>query len=165
VDIEFRNLLRSYSAEPSDESAHRLARMMLRASGPDDLMERFYEAYWWLFEHPLFRYLGQQDTPASFNSTFPDCLEIQTQKVDPNTRRIEDDKSRNTHVEVWIEVSTYGTQEDAGLSDDEMLEEWFSTGVPCHDYELDCGGNTFEEAIIELASLVKNRDGDYTPKS
>jgi hypothetical protein len=159
MDIEFRNLLRTYSAEPSDELAHRLARMMLRSTGPDslDLMERFYQAYWWLFEHPLFKYKGAS---TSDQSCFPDCLNITTQKVDPKTQCIEDDKSRNTRVAVWIEVRTYSTQEEAGIPDDQMLEGWDWTGVPCHDYELDCGGDTFEEAIIELAKLVKaNRTG------
>ena len=160
MDIEFRNLLRSYSVEPSDEIAHRLARMLLRTNGTDNLMERFYEAYWWLFEHPTFEYKGMSTLETS---CFPDCLDITTQKVDPKTRTIEDDKSRNTHVEIWIEVCTYETQEEAGVSDDEMLSGWDWTGVPCHDYKLDCGGDTFEEAIIELARLVKARD-DGDPK-
>ena len=29
-----------------------------------------------------------------------------------------------------------------------------------HDIDLDCGGDTFEEAIIELAKLVKKYYGD-----
>lgn len=159
-DIEFRNLLRKYSAEPSNELAHQLARMLLRTSADSNLMERFYEAYWWLFEHPIFKYKGSL---TSLTSCFPDCLNITTQKVDPQTHTIEDDKSRNTHVEIWIEVRTYESQEEAGIPDDQMLPGWDLTGVPCHDYKLDCGGDTFEEAIIELAKLVKARD-DGDPK-
>lgn len=32
-----------------------------------------------------------------------------------------------------------------------------------HDWKLDCGGDTFEEAIIELANLVFKHHGTYEP--
>lgn len=156
MDIEFRNLLRNYAAEPSDELAHRLANMVLRTNKTDDLMERFYEAYWWLLEHPTFKYKGPHIT---YRSAFPECCNIQTQKVDPKTRTVDkEDKTRNTHVEIWIKVRTYSTQEESGIPDDQMQPGWDWTGVPCHDYKLDCSGDTFEEAIIELARKVKARD-------
>jgi hypothetical protein len=40
---------------------------------------------------------------------------------------------------IWLE---FGFQED---------------GEACHDMDYDCSGDTFEEAIIELASLVKDK--------
>jgi hypothetical protein len=112
-------------------------------------MNQFYDAFWWLFEHPLFKYKGKLT-----RSCFPDSLNITTQKVNPETRRIEDDKSLNTHVEIWIEVTSY----EEGSKDDFLYDEW--RGIPCHDWELDCGGDTFEDAIVELARLVKEKYGD-----
>ncbi|AXC38800.1 UNVERIFIED_ORG: hypothetical protein [Escherichia phage CMSTMSU] len=40
----------------------------------------------------------------------------------------------------------------------EQDDEW----VQAHDYELDCGGDTYDEAIDELYKNVLNTYGDYT---
>lgn len=73
------------------------------------------------------------------------CIEVV--KVDPKTRKVEDDSFRNTHIEYWLET---GPDEKIQISDHDA----FMTQT--HDPVLDCGGDSFEEAIIKLTKLVKN---------
>ena len=109
----------------------------------------FYEAWWWLQNHPKF-YHPEFNTPGFFET-----LDISVQKVDPETRRIEDDKSRNTRVEIWLEAGPYHV-----IQGDEV--DLYGDGVAhSHDYDLDCGGATYEEAILKMAKLVKKHHGDY----
>lgn len=80
----------------------------------------FYDAFWYLAEHKKGKFL--------------EALDIEVVKVNPVTKRIENDPDKNTLVQVWLESGPeYRT----------------------HDYMLDCGGNTFEEAIIRLAENVR----------
>ena len=87
----------------------------------------FYTAWHFLCEHKI------------FNGFFENELWIDVVKVNPYTNKIDDDATKNTKVRVWLEHGPYD-------------EEW--NGCE-HDYRLDCGGDTFEEAIIELAKLVQ----------
>ena len=64
---------------------------------------------------------------------FIPALDVDVAMVNPVTREIDRDPAKNTRLEVWLE-----TGPEAGF----------------HDLMLDCGGETFEEAIIKLASLV-----------
>lgn len=86
----------------------------------EDLFHDFYDAWNFLEEHSL------------FEDNFNGCLYIEAVKVDPETKSIEEDPSRNTETNVWLEAGAPG----------------------CHSIELDCGGRTFEDAIIQLANLV-----------
>lgn len=82
---------------------------------------------------------------------FNDCLDIYVAKVNPETLIEEDDKSLNTKTQVWLEFGSAFLD----LDDNEKIQ--FE-----HDYNLDCGADTFEEAIIILANLVDkyyNDDG------
>jgi hypothetical protein len=101
----------------------------------------FYEAWWFLYEHPEF------NDVKNYQYSFGNCLDIDVQKVNPKTRRIEDDESLNTHTEVWLECGGF------------IKDEHFKEKIHCHDIDLDCGGDTFEEAIIKLANLVKKHYG------
>lgn len=92
----------------------------------------FYDAFYFLENHPI------------FNGRFQEGLDIMVVKVNPETESIEDDRSKNTEVRVWLETGPY-------LYDDPHGCKW------CHDIDLDCGGHTFEEAVIELAKLVKKK--------
>ena len=74
---------------------------------------------------------------------FEECLDIYVTKVNPKTKRIDDNEKLNTKVEVWLECGKY------------LFDEHRKEYLPCHDIDLDCGGDTFEEAIIKLANLVK----------
>ena len=108
----------------------------------------FYEAWWYLLEHKAFadfNFLNSKGQP--YMSAFLRLLDIDVQKVDPTTHRIEDDESRNTLTEVWLEL---GTQYQ-----DEIFNEHEKWHYNSHDMNLDCGGETFEIAIIELAKKVE----------
>ncbi len=71
------------------------------------------------------------------------ALDIEVVKVNPLTNEIDNNELLNTKVEVWLEFGKVEFDEDM-----KCVVAW-------HDYDLDCGGNTFEEAIIELAELCK----------
>lgn len=75
-------------------------------------------------------------------------------KVDPATETIEDAKSRNTATRVWLECGAVEAQE--GLP---------ATLCLTHDYDLDCGAPTFEEALLQLAELVLLHYGPYMEKT
>lgn len=87
----------------------------------------FYTAYKFLEEHKM------------FNDCFNDDLWVKVVKVNPGTNAIDDNHFKNTKIQVWLEHGKY--EEEYGCCN--------------HDLDLDCGGDTFEEAIIELARLVK----------
>lgn len=89
-------------------------------------MNEFYDAWIFLSEHPIFRNL------------FECGLYTAVVKINPETRAVDDDPAKNTEVEVWLEHGSY---------DDNYQHT--------HDFNLDCGAPTFEEAIIKLAELVK----------
>jgi hypothetical protein len=128
-------------------------------------MEQFFEAYWWLHCHPMFAYKGElgktYSEGAMIRTSFPDNLDIHVAKVDPKTRSaITDDKGYfdktcNTHVEIWIEVMTYCDPND--FPDNQLSDQDRRRGVATHFWELDCGGDTFEEAIITLARDVHEK--------
>ena len=92
----------------------------------------FYEAWSFLQEHKI------------FNDQFNYSLWIEVVKVDPEINAINPDTSKNTKVQIWLEHGPYD-------------KEW---GGCTHDLDLDCGGDTFEEAIIKLAELVKAKYGE-----
>jgi hypothetical protein len=87
--------------------------------------EEFYNAWEFLMEHKMFKH------------HFRDVLYIMTAKVNPETGKIDDDVSKNTKVKIWLEVGPWSEQ------------------YHTHDFDLDCGGDTFEEAISKLACLVR----------
>lgn len=109
----------------------------------------FYAAWHWLCEHPAFK---AQYSAEFWMQDFQKALDIHVAKVDPVTRVInEKDESKNTQIEVWLEC---GPWEKGG---------WLGGGLGnfTHDFRLDTGGDTFEEAIIKLAKLVLKYYGDY----
>lgn len=87
----------------------------------------FHDAWHYLLNHKIFRY------------AFVDCLDIEVVKVNPETKEVDNDFSKNTHVEVWLECGPY--DKDCRI----------------HDLDLDCGADTFEDAIIKLAKLVNDK--------
>ena len=95
----------------------------------------FYTAWIFLENHKI------------FNGRFSCDLWFEVVKVDPETNAIDyKNLAKNTKVQIWLEHGPYDAEWDACT----------------HDIDLDCGGDTFEEAIIKLAKLVKNKymDGD-----
>lgn len=93
----------------------------------------FYTAWHFLEGHPI------------FHRRFSCDLVVDVVKVNPDTNAIDDDETKNTKVQVWLEHGPY-------------IHKF---NMCSHDIELDCGGDTFEEAIVELAALVKNRYKGY----
>lgn len=90
----------------------------------------FCDAFEFLLEHKM------------FNRCFRDILYIMVVKINPETCEVDDDESKNTQTQVWLECGPWGEEYN------------------CHDWDLDCGANTFEEAIIKLAHLVKEHYND-----
>jgi len=105
-------------------------------------LDDFYEAWHWLYGHPYFHHAFPGAEPG-----FADELYMMVVKVNPATQRIDDDQTLNTKVQVWLENGPY--------RDDEGYDQH------CHDIRLDCGGDTFEEAICNMAKLAMEQEGDY----
>ena len=97
----------------------------------------FYESFHFLMNH------------RKFEGRFLESLDIEVVKVDPKTKRIEDERTRNTLTQVWLECGP----RYKGKTDDPFPPVW------THDIDLDCGGDTFEAAIIRLAELVLKKYG------
>ena len=93
----------------------------------------FYDAYHFLKNHPM------------FDGQFWEALDVYVVKVNPDTNSIDDDDSKNTKTAVWLETG-------GKVPESEGLPIGCSSFY--HDLDLDCGGDTFEEAIIHLAILV-----------
>jgi hypothetical protein len=93
---------------------------------------------------------AEHRTTMEWKGQFIYNLDIHYAKVDPETRRIEDDQSKNTVIEVWLETGP-AMWED-------LANQYISN---THDTSLDCGGPTFDEALIVLANKVKEKYGDY----
>lgn len=90
-------------------------------------------------------------------------LSIRPAYVNPDTRTVDDDESLNTHSEIWIEG---GPPFDMSKEDyiAEPAEGWNATNrwMHSHDYRLDCGGDTLEEALLKFVAHIKyyyNDDG------
>lgn len=99
----------------------------------------FYESYTYLENLDMVKYERMD--------YFQDCLDIHVTKVNPITMEQDSNSELNTKTQVWLEFGkTY-------------YSKIYNCVLTTHDYDLDCGGDTFEEAIIKLAKLVKNKYG------
>lgn len=102
----------------------------------------FYEAWIYLQEHMYFADRNYLLDGKVISSMFSLSLTIDVVKVNPLSETIEEDEDLNTETRVWLE---------SGPQYKENGNLWNNS----HDTELDCGGTTFELAIIELANLVE----------
>lgn len=94
------------------------------------------DKYFWIIDHEN---IG---APYSQGS-----IELTPQMVNPETKEIDlEDPSKNTKLEWWIEFSKLDSVYD---------------DIATHYWDLDCGGDTAEEAIDNLCNLVKEKYGDY----
>jgi hypothetical protein len=113
--------------------------------------QEFFDAWGYIENHPI-------SVDKHGTSYINQILVVDVVKVDPDTERIADIRSKNTKVRIWLE---YGPLLRPG-------EPYFPEGqkwpIPTHDVDLDCGGNTFEEAVIKLAGLIKDAYGPSTLK-
>jgi hypothetical protein len=119
-----------------------------------ETMLKFHEAFNWLQDHPMLV------CPEIANlNWFPSNLSIEVVMVNPKTRRTDGDEPL-TDVDIWLEFGPINTPTP------EEAELWgcdTTTPIYGHDLDCDCGGPTFEEAVIKLAELVKKKYGTYTP--
>lgn len=93
-----------------------------------------------------YKYLINADI---FDGKFLEGLDLMVIKVNPETNEWDCNSLLNTKTVIWFEHGPYDSK----------------TGMWSHDTDLDCGGDTFEEAIINLAELVKKKyytDKPYT---
>lgn len=101
-----------------------------------EIMDKFKESYDYLSNLEIVYYKK--------SNQFKKCLDIDVVKVNPDTLEIDENEKLNTKVQVWLEFGGITKDEHLGL-------------IPQHDIDLDCGADTFEEAIIELARLCKEK--------
>ncbi len=92
-----------------------------------NMKEKFYKTWWWLQEN---------------HEWAIDRLYISVVKVHPKLKRVVDDEKKNTLVNYWLEGGA-------------MTKDKFFGWVGTHDIRLDCGADSFEEAVIKYAKLVR----------
>lgn len=136
----------------------------------------FANAWYYLNNHPAFwafRGNNGEESPAErihFSNLEHEfginrCVHIIVTRVNPATGRVEEvedgAEDPNTLTQVWIELGKHGWP---GLGHGEHepigLGETFHRDPVYHDYLLDCGGNSMEEAIIEAAVYVHTAYGN-----
>lgn len=108
------------------------------------------EAWQFLNNHKAFcsKFVDPSDNSTIYKNRFSEALDIDFVKVNPETDAIDDDETKNTLVQVWLECGRI-----------EYVEE-LEQDMVSHDVDLDCGGATFEDAIIMLAGLVLEHYGE-----
>lgn len=120
----------------------------------------FYNAWHYLNWHPAFwKFYGSPDDPHAdrFHEKclvedrgVEHCVEISVAKVNPASGSIDDDPALNTKTEVWAEIGMLRWPS----------ENFREYDVHIHDYNLDCGGDTYEQAITNMARLVHDKYGN-----
>lgn len=151
-----------------------------------------YDAYWFLHDHPkLQRMIRSEITPKEADEMKKQgfvisrdrggkCYRYRRHLVIPAIEenlsvfytktnkpgghgRVDDDSSKNKHIECWLEFGTveyeylYGTV-NADWND--------ATGeMNYHDWRCDTGGPTYDVALVNLARLARKFYGDYAPQT
>jgi len=110
--------------------------------------------YYWILNHPLDRDMGDVKVKAWAHFRGNE-IEVSPQLVSPITKTVVADAAKNTEVAFWIEFNYYDrvSEEDRG---------WFNEDiVSFHDWEMDCGAETYEGAIELLFNMIYDKYGDY----
>ena len=113
-----------------------------------------HDAWYWLCNHPAFLRVCAAGRIISAEG-FKGSLDIDLVLVNPETNSIDDDESNNTGLRYWLECGPWRWIE--------MFPSGRCSEHSSHDIDLDCGGATFEEAILKLRDLVLGKYGDYDP--
>ena len=96
--------------------------------------------------------------PTLYRHALTENLDIHYAMVD-ETETVNDDHSKNVNVECWLEFGEmkwgYHQPEFEAANGDREYK------IHYHDTDLDCGAPTFDEALVELAELVKAKYGTY----
>lgn len=93
------------------------------------------DKFYWVMNHEGIGAKGVQGT-----------IELTPHLVNPENDTIEEDESLNTKQQWWVEFSKI----------DQRGED-----MPTHYWELDCGGDTAEEAVNALYTKVLSLYGEY----
>jgi hypothetical protein len=89
-------------------------------------------------------------------------LDIHYAKVD-GRGRVNDDPAKNVNTACWLECGeVIWSHPYADKPEWRQGERDYK--MHCHDIDLDCGGKTFDEAIVKLARKVLRKFGDYSAK-
>lgn len=110
------------------------------------------QKYWWVYNHHKLMTLPGR---------YP-MIVIEPHMVNPITNRIEGDYTLNTQIAYWIELFVVGLTDE--FKDDNIDNLWHITNdmtESCHEWELDCGGWTADEAIEKMYDNVLEKYGDY----
>ena len=158
------------TAVPGDKRSSRLyydLRLYLETGWQDTVRayetspDSFYNAWCYLNEHPVYWKLvryghGQEDLDAlpdnhmrwlEHGYGFTDGgIWIAVARVDPATGALSNDPALNTRTEVWLETGEFAWSA--------VKEHHIEPGTHYHNYKLDCGGETYEQAVIALARNV-----------
>lgn len=97
------------------------------------------EKYYWITNHPAYVNLGEEA-----------IIEVTPHMVCPETNRIEDLPLLNTKTQFWVELMI------------PYYDEQFKQHTHAHDWQMDCGGDTWELAIETLYNKVLDQYGSYT---
>lgn len=121
--------------------------------------DSFFNSWYYLNGHPVYwRFNQVADRPANHESGLEteygfgsDAINIHvTQVCSDCGRRHDDDPNLNNKTEIWLETGKWEMLPGKGSR---HHGHW-------HDPELDCGGDTYEEAVIKLARLVWEKYGN-----
>ena len=143
-----------------------------------------YDAWWFLYYHPKFMiperikadgpmkqkdkkyYREYRDKGGNYwlickrlkQHALESNLDTFYAKVD-SSRRVNDDPKKNKTVECWLEFGPIKYQ--YCQPEFEIKEGAREYPQHYHDINLDCGGPTFDWALMKLARLVLKYYGDY----
>ena len=104
------------------------------------------DKYYWVIDHPkLTNKYGTQPV-----------IELTPHMVNPDNNTIMDDVTLNTKSQWWIEVNVANIDfNPKSVPFSENSHEYM------HDWNLDCGGNSAEDAVDMLYQLVLEHYGGY----
>lgn len=78
---------------------------------------------------------------------FNRCLKIIPIQINPETNEVDvTDSSKNTKTVIWLEFGRA------------IYNAYAGRAIIFHDINLDCGADTFEQAIIKLAELCRENN-------
>ncbi len=123
----------------------------------------FYKAYNWLYHHPAFYHikLNPRSKKEYRFPGFMDTLTIDVYKLDPKTKDYQSTPNARGITWVSLEAGPYVDLRKEPIYKAGEWEPGMNYEGQSHDWQLDCGAETFEKAIIKLARKVKKKYGDY----
>jgi hypothetical protein len=122
----------------------------------------FHNAWHYLNNHPIYWKFSQSrsdDRPPNHYSRLihthgiSRCVDIDVVQVNPDTETIEEEEAKNTATRVWYETGQFDLLPREYEFDMRGQHQW-------HDWKIDGGAPTVEEAIIKLAHKIHKKYGN-----